>query len=67
MKQTTENIIEAIQEGRMNMLDFVMLQDDLRDNFIIAMKLINRDIETLTSDDASQWLTKIENNLLYES
>lgn len=59
-----KEIIEGVQTGSLTMLDYVLLQEELREDFISSMELKGKTLQESTPEDATQWLKEYE-NLLY--
>lgn len=60
-----EELIEEMQSGKKDMLDFIMGQPDLKAGFLAAMKAEGKPAPT--KEDAIRWLSDYENRMLHEN
>ena len=60
-----ESLIEDVQSGKKNMLDFVMGQPDLKVDFLATMKACGK--HSPTDADVIRWLSDYENRMLHEN
>lgn len=60
-----KEIIDGVQTGSLTMLDYVLLQEELKEKFISSMGLKGKTLQELTPEDATEWLTEYEEQKLY--
>ena len=65
--ESENNIIDLVQNKQRNMLDYVLSQPELKQDFEEAMSFIGKPEQEWTPNDAPKWLTEYENNLYRES
>lgn len=65
-RTTLEEVIAKVQSGEMNMLDFIMCQEELKEPFLADIKASGKTPEEISPEEATEWLTEYENNSLYK-
>lgn len=65
--ESENNIIDLVQNKQRNMLDYVLSQPELKQDFEEAMSFIGKPEQEWTQNDATKWLTEYENNLYREN
>ena len=65
--ESENNIIDLVQNKEKNMLDYVLSQPELKQDFEEAMSFIGKREQEWTQNDATKWLTEYENNLYREN
>ena len=59
--ESENNIIDLVQNKQRNMLDYVLSQPELKQDFEEAMSFIGKPEQEWTPNDATKWLTEYEN------
>lgn len=65
--ESENNIIDLVQNKQRNMLDYVLSQPELKQDFEEAMSFIGKPEQEWAPNDATKWLTEYENNLYREN
>lgn len=61
-----EEAIAKVQSGEMNMLDFIICQEELKEPFLADIKASGKQLQEVTPEEATKWLAEYEDNSLYK-
>lgn len=59
-----ENLVQALQENKIDYLTFISEQEDLKEEFLLFLR---REKKEKTNENAKTWLHDYENEILFDS